>query len=85
MSWTVALTRRFARDFEALPQHVQQAIDRRIDQLEQDPFQTDIRKLVGMTTTYRVRTGDYRIIVDLDLPTQTATLQRVFHRREAYR
>ena len=50
MSWTVALTRRFARDFEALPQHAQQTIDRRLDQLEQDPFQTDIRKLVGMTT-----------------------------------
>jgi mRNA interferase RelE/StbE len=85
VSWAVALTRRFARDFKALPPQVQLAIDRRLDQLEQDPFQTDIRKLAGMASTYRVRAGDYRIIMVLDLDAQAVTLQRVLHRREAYR
>jgi mRNA interferase RelE/StbE len=86
VSWTVELARRFTRDFEALPQHVQQAVDRRLDQLASDPFQTDIRKLAGTNPeTWRIRVGDYRILARFDRAAQVITLLRILHRREAYR
>lgn len=83
--WTVELSARFEKDFEALPGQVQQAVDRTLDQLAADPFTAGLRKMQGRPVRWRVRVGDYRLITDLDTRTRTVTALRVRHRREAYR
>jgi mRNA interferase RelE/StbE len=85
VSWTVEITPRFAKDVDALPGRVRRAVDAKLDQLTVDPFAVDITKMTGSATTWRVRVGDYRIIVEVDLTGQVAILLRVRHRREAYR
>ena len=83
--WAVELSPRFDRDFEALPNQVQQAIDGKLDQLAADPFTAGLRKLSGRPVRWRVRVGDYRILTELDTRARTVTVLRVLHRREAYR
>jgi mRNA interferase RelE/StbE len=84
LTWTLELTPRFRKQFDALPVQAQRAIDRKIEQIERDPFQTDIQKMKGILNTYRVRTGDYRIILELDLTARHTRVMQVRHRQSAY-
>ncbi|MHB8576972.1 MAG: type II toxin-antitoxin system RelE family toxin [Dehalococcoidia bacterium] len=83
--WTISVVRQAEKDLDALPQHDQDAVEVRLDQLAIDPFRTDIRKLQGTINEWRVRVGDYRILVELDAAARKVTVLRIRHRREAYR
>jgi mRNA interferase RelE/StbE len=83
--WTVQLTRPAEKDLDALPANIYHAAERKIDQLAVDPFAAGLRKLSGRPERWRVRVGDYRIIVTLDRAAQMITVIRVRHRREVYR
>jgi mRNA interferase RelE/StbE len=47
----------------------------------------DIRKMQGYDDLWRLRVGDYRIVMQIDLVTATITITviRVGHRKEVYR
>lgn len=45
----------------------------------------DVKALQGEPGAYRLRLGDYRIIFEADVPTNTIIIMKVSHRREAYR
>ena len=47
----------------------------------------DIRKMQGYDDLWRLRVGDYRIVMQIDLVTATITITviRVGHRKEIYR
>jgi len=47
----------------------------------------DIRKMQGYDDLWRLRVGDYRIVMQIDLATVviTSTVIRVGHRKEVYR
>ena len=55
-----------------------------INSLAENPRPPGIKKLRG-GVGYRVRVGDYRILFEIDDPTQTVIIYRVKHRREVYR
>jgi mRNA interferase RelE/StbE len=73
------------KDLRNLPS---QAVPRIVEvgrQLAAEPFPQGCEKLAGAERTYRVRVGDYRIIYEVDLATHLITIQRVRHRKDAYR
>ncbi len=47
--------------------------------------QGDLVKLRGRDDEYRLRVGDWSVIVELDYPEGAVRILRVLHRREAYR
>lgn len=45
----------------------------------------DIKKMQGNTGYWRIRTGDYRIVLDIVFVDNVAYVLKVRHRREVYR
>ena len=45
----------------------------------------DLQKLHGRDERWRLRVGDWRVILTFDYSNNTFTVRRVLHRREAYR
>ncbi|MBF2049492.1 MAG: type II toxin-antitoxin system RelE family toxin [Leptolyngbya sp. IPPAS B-1204] len=43
-----------------------------------------VQKQGDLSDFYKLRIGDYRVIYDLDSPSQTIVIMRVGHRREIY-
>jgi mRNA interferase RelE/StbE len=56
-----------------------------IDSLADDPHPPGSKKLIGRPDLYRVRTGDYRIIYQVDSGKLTVLVIEIGHRREIYR
>lgn len=48
-------------------------------------FVPGCKKLVGSRSIYRIRTGDYRIVYDVQSAMLTIEIIKVGHRREIYR
>jgi mRNA interferase RelE/StbE len=47
-----------------------------------DDLAGDVRRLINMTPSYRLRVGDYRVLFEIE--NQNVIVHRVLHRREAY-
>jgi mRNA interferase RelE/StbE len=68
-------------DLERLPPRVAGQIMRKIDRL-QHGLQGDIKRLTQFDCDYRLRSGDYRILFDVE--GQSVIIQRILHRGVAY-
>jgi mRNA interferase RelE/StbE len=73
------------RDLRNITQQPIPRIIRAIENLSNNPFPTQSRKLQGSELDYRKRVGDYRIIYQVDTKMKVITIYHVRHRREAYR
>lgn len=73
-----------ARQFQDLPREVQRRLAPKIDALALDPRPRGCKKLKG-DTRYRVRSGDYRVIYEVEDFVLLIIVVRVGHRREVYR
>jgi mRNA interferase RelE/StbE len=78
-------TRRAGREFDALPERERVRLGRRIDALATTPRPDGAKKLAGAEHLYRRRTGDYRVIYQIEDRVITITVVRVGHRRAVYR
>ncbi len=81
--WSVEFERRADRDIERLDPQVQQRVLTAIDRLASDPRRAALRKLKGRAES-RLRVGDWRVIVELDIAARTIVIQRVLPRGRAY-
>ncbi len=45
----------------------------------------DVRALVGPTSYYRLRVGDWRVVFELDTTRREVRVLRLAHRRDVYR
>ena len=64
-----------------LPKRVRQQIFRKIERLEHG-LHGDIKQLRGADVGYRLRSGDYRILFDVER--DTIVIQRIGHRKQIY-
>ena len=83
--YTLLIKRSAERDPQWLPRTTFERINEKILALRDDPRPHGMRKLTGDLEGWRIRAGDYRILSPIDDGTQTVTVVRVKHRREAYR
>jgi len=81
--WSVEFERRADRDLEQLDPQVKQRVLRAIDRLLSDPRSADLRKLEGRPE-WRLRVGDWRVIIELDFGARTIVIERVLTRSRAY-
>jgi mRNA interferase RelE/StbE len=56
-----------------------------IRSLAEEPRPAGTRKLAGSEQAYRIRVGDYRVVYTVDDEAKLVSIDRVRHRREAYR
>ena len=73
------------KDLRKLPAAVVRHVFESLERLAEAPSVPPDRKLSGTERTWRRRVGDYRIIYELDLPSNTVIVHYVRHRKEVYR
>jgi mRNA-degrading endonuclease RelE of RelBE toxin-antitoxin system len=73
------------KDFAGIPDADRQRIRRRIAAYAEDAEAPghDVVPLQGRPNTYRLRSGDWRVLFEID--GTTMKVHRIIHRREAYR
>lgn len=72
-------------DYFCLPKHMQELIQRKIDEMGTRLADFSHTRLKGASGNYRLRVGDYRVIYAFDLARNVILLKLVGHRREVYR
>lgn len=78
----IVITNRAKKDMEKLDRETRLRIYSALESIANNQ-RVDIKKLHG-SNRYRIRVGDYRIILDISQGTLTIYALRVLHRREAY-
>lgn len=73
------------RELRKLPREVIVSIVDLAAALANDPFSRGAVKLAGAEHTWRVRSGDYRLIYSVAGGTLVVEIIKVGHRREVYR
>jgi len=72
------------RDLDSLQKKEVQSIASRIALLADDPRPFGIQKL-ALQNAYRIRSGKYRILFEIDDEERRILAYRIRHRKEAYR
>jgi mRNA interferase RelE/StbE len=83
MPWQIQVTARAERDLRSLPRSAEVAARHAIDNLAADPSSVDLRKLAGKRSEWRVRVGQWRILISLE--GGVAYVESVLPRKDAYR
>lgn len=74
-----------SRQIRKLERRAQIQVVKRLEAMQNDPRPKGVEKLSQNPRFYRVRSGDYRLIYNVDDQTSTIYVVVVRHRREAYR
>lgn len=85
MTYRIEFSPAAARQLRKLDGRTQRRIQAVVELLAQEPRPTGAKKLVGGHGEWRVRTGNYRIIYEIDDGVLVVLVLAVGHRREVYR
>ncbi|MFJ4029398.1 type II toxin-antitoxin system RelE/ParE family toxin [Paenarthrobacter sp. NPDC089989] len=85
MSYAVQLAPAAVRQLRKLPPDARRRIQAAIELLADSPRPPGAKKLVGSANDWRVRTGDYRIIYEIQDGRLVILVVAVGHRRDIYK
>lgn len=80
MSWTVHIRKKAEKAFVKFPRNDQERIRQALREMTDNPYFGDLAKVEGEKDTWRRRTGNYRIIFDLDVKNKIVAV-RIIKRR----
>ena len=83
--YQVLVERSAERDLKRLSPGIRSRIATALRGLAENPRPSGTRKLAGTKHDWRIRVGDYRIIYEIADVIRVVRVQRIRHRREAYR
>ena len=84
MTYRVTLAPSAARQLRKLDSDVRRRLQAAVELLAVDPRPPAATRLVGGLGEWRVRTGDYRIVYDINDNELVVLVLRMGHRREVY-
>ena len=67
MPWTLHVARSAEKELEGIPQRDRGRILKALSDIREDPFAGDVARLHGLSTAWRRRVGNWRILYDLYL------------------
>jgi mRNA interferase RelE/StbE len=85
VTYQVRLAPRPARELRKLDPPARRRIQAALELLADNPRPPAARQLVGGAGEWRVRTGDYRIVYEIQDEVLLVLVLRIGHRREVYR
>jgi len=85
MNYRVEVAPAAARQLRKLDSGARRRVQAAVELLAQEPRPAGARKLVGGDREWRVRTGDYRIVYEIQDQVLTVLVVALGHRRDAYR
>lgn len=83
--YTVLIERQAEKDMQKLQKGVFRALVERIGQLANDPRPIGSAKLQGSKNSWRIRSGSYRVLYDIDDQNEQIRIYRIKHRKDVYR
>ena len=84
MTYRVTLSAMAARQLRKLDAQVRRRIQAALELLAEQPRPPSATRLVGGAGEWRVRTGDYRIVYEIEDDHLLVLVLRLGHRREVY-
>jgi mRNA interferase RelE/StbE len=69
------------KDLRKLPRRDAERVLDSVDSLA-DNLKGDVKRLTNFAPAYRLRSGDYRVLFDVE--SQTVLVRRILHRKDAY-
>ncbi len=84
MSYSVTITRRAKKELEAISSPSFEMIEAKVLALSKSPRPAGCKLLKGTERNWRIRSGDYRVVYEIDDATRTVTVLRIGHRKEIY-
>lgn len=79
----VEVTKQAKRDLKKLSQKIIDRIEELLERLRQGKY--DFRKLTAKDNEWKIRAGDYRVIIDIDKDSDTIFVRRVLPRKDVYK
>jgi len=73
------------KELRDIPQSIRARVIQKIQALAHDPYPVGVVKLSGALQLYRIRSGDYRIIYEINGSELLIVIVKIGHRREVYR
>lgn len=80
----IVITKPAQKDLAKLSKEIRQHVYTELHKFA-DRKVVDLKKLSGKSDQYRIRVGDYRVLISVSKETVTVYALRVLHRREVYR
>ena len=74
-------TEKSLHELDKLEQNISRRIIKKVDELMNNPYSMEIKKLRGLNA-FRLRIGDYRVIFEIER--DLITILKVGHRRNIY-
>jgi mRNA interferase RelE/StbE len=81
--WRLEVEPRAKKDLTRLDMPVRRRVVKAVRKLAEDPHGGALRKLTGRPG-YRLRVGEWRVLLELDPETRTLVVKRVLPRGRAY-
>jgi mRNA interferase RelE/StbE len=85
MTYRIEVTPAAARQLRKLDPQARRRIQAAVELIADEPRPTSAKKLVGCGGEWRVRTGDYRIVYEIQDQVLLVLVLAVGHRRDIYR
>ncbi|MAZ77133.1 MAG: type II toxin-antitoxin system mRNA interferase toxin, RelE/StbE family [Legionellaceae bacterium] len=83
--WRVELSAKAVKQFKKLGAHEKRQISSAIDKLAINPLSQQTKKLNAPVDLYRIRTGHYRIIYEIESGKLKTLVLHIAHRKDVYR
>ena len=83
--YKIVLTRAAERGLSSLSKSNLRKVDAKIQALADDPRPAGVKKLIGASDLYRVRSGDYRVLYQIQDDRLVVVVANVGDRRDVYR
>ncbi len=83
--YRVTIARSASKEIESLSIGGLNRVFPKVEALAQNPRPYGSRKLIGETSLWRIRIGDYRVIYSIDDNAGVVDVVAVRHRKDAYR
>ena len=79
--YQISFSKKALKSLKKIPIHYQIQIKKKSEQLSSDPFKLDIIKLSPVyTATHRLRIGDYRLFLKIDVENKTLQIDEIERR-----
>ena len=85
MSYAVSIRQQARKELAGVSLPFRTQIAKKLDALADDPRPPGCTMLRGADGFWRIRSGDYRVIYEIDDSAKSVVVIKIGHRREAYR
>jgi mRNA interferase RelE/StbE len=84
MSYIIRITKGAIKELRSIPKSHYINIRKRINELEDNPYPPDCKKLKGFDNIFRIRVAAYRIIYEIKNEELIITVIKIGHRKDIY-